>query len=206
MSHVLSKDTLALILEFIFISHGALILHLWKEEMKVEMVARWPRVRAAHATRVRDTIGALSAWCGGPRERGPHTCKRMLLKGRAEPKNRSLKCNDIVVFNARLFKTVPFVFLEPDTSGATSPPSTCSPGQNPFSTLLPFLVYVKDKEELIGELFIFFLLMLLLRIIQLYAPILLRKRFLCFSLLSFKRILWNVKEFMSRLQQDLSRK
>lgn len=47
------------------------------------------------------------------RERGPHTCKRTFLKGRAEPKNRSLKCNDIVVFNARLFKTGPFVFLEP---------------------------------------------------------------------------------------------
>lgn len=46
------------------------------------------------------------------RERGPHTCKRTFLKGRAEPKNRSLKCNDIVVFNARLFKTGPFVFLE----------------------------------------------------------------------------------------------
>ena len=32
-----------------------------------------------------------------------------LLKG-GTPKNRSLKCNDIVVFNARLFKTVPSPF------------------------------------------------------------------------------------------------
>lgn len=116
---------------------------------------RWPRVRAAHATRVRDTIGALSARCGGPRERGPHTCKRMLLKGRAEPKNRSLKCNDIVVFNARLFKTVPFVFLEPaNYFWRYQPPPLdpfVRPVRNPFSTLPPFLVYAKDKEELIAN-------------------------------------------------------
>lgn len=102
-------------LEFIFISHGALILHQIVEGGNEggDDSQRGGPAYAAHATRVRDTIGVPSAWRGGPRERGPHTCKRMLLKGRAEPKNRSLKCNDIVVFNARLFKTVPFVFLEP---------------------------------------------------------------------------------------------
>lgn len=88
-----------------------------------------PRTRSTRDSCARYYRG-FSAWCGGPRERGPHTCKRMLLKGRAEPKNRSLKCNDIVVFNARLFKTVPFVFLEPASYfWRYQPPSTRLPAR-----------------------------------------------------------------------------
>lgn len=110
---------------------------------------RGGRVRVAHATRVRDALGAPSR-CGGPRERGPHTCKRTLLKGRAEPKNRSLKCNDIVVFNARLFKTGPFVFLEPARyfwrlPDPLGPPVLTAPSRNLFS-ITPFLAHARDEE------------------------------------------------------------
>lgn len=109
---------------------------------------RGGRVRVAHATRVRDALGAPSR-CGGPRERGPHTCKRTLLRERAEPKNRSLKCNDIVVFNARLFKTGPFVFLGPARYFWRLPaaPSTRPPDEAPSALLLSSLTRKKTRRD-----------------------------------------------------------
>lgn len=111
---------------------------------------RWTRVRAAHATRVRDALGAPSAQCGGPRERGPHTCKGTILKGRAKRKNRSLKCNDIVLFNARLFKTGPSVFLEPARYFWRYQPFEIRP--KPPLVLSPsFLAHARDEEEQIAN-------------------------------------------------------
>lgn len=100
-----------------------------------------PRVRARARTRDpyarRTLVGLLGAvWCGPPRERGPHACKRTLLKGRAEPKNRSLKCNDIVVFNARLLKS-------------EGPPSP-SPRVRPLPLALParpFPLRIRPPEQ-----------------------------------------------------------
>lgn len=118
---IFKKYICSKILELVFTRSCSLHYELWKEKMKVEVASR---TRSTRDSCTRYYTGTPSTWCGSSRERGPHTCKRMLLKGRAEPKNRSLKCNDIVVFNVRLFKTVPFVFLEPASYFCYQPPST----------------------------------------------------------------------------------